>query len=182
MMNLTEKLNLINSYLGSVDTNKVKLAIQLLDTKASEYWKETTYGSWKNFCSKEISLSLSAIYVYTKTIEIAKSIKFTADDMENIVGHIGWGKFRIGVTKVDRENPLSVKNFIEKFKNLNLNEVVKFEDNASNLVEFSFKLPVDVADILTEKLLIRGMRLYNKNRANASAALVKLIKELPESF
>ena len=72
--------------------------------------------------------------------------------------------------------------FIKKFKHLNLNERVKYEDKESELVDFSFSLPKEAADALTAELLTHGMRITNKSRSNMSSAMVEIIKTLGQEF
>lgn len=177
-MNLKERLNSINKSLGTVGENKVDLAVMLLETKSSEYWPDTEYKNWKGFCSKEIALSHSSIYVYLNTAKLAQNNNFRITDMKYIVAAIGWERFRIGLAKLTESEPVNVVMFIKKFKNLNLNERVTYEENDSKLVNFSFSIPQEAADDLTAELLARGMRMTNKSRTNASAAMVKLIKDL----
>lgn len=180
-MELAERLNGINESLGTVGEGKVDLAIRLLETKTAVYWKDTYYGSWKSFCSTEIALSNSAIYVYLNTAKLAQRNKFRLPDMKHIVDAIGWERFRIGLTKIVETEPVNVVTFIKKFKNLNLNERVVYEDSESKLVNFNFSIPKSAADILTNELLIRGMKITNKSRVNMSSAMVRVVRDLIET-
>tara|TARA_R110000744_G_scaffold170264_2_gene288403 strand:- start:8645 stop:9184 length:540 start_codon:yes stop_codon:yes gene_type:complete len=177
-MNLSERLNKINNSLGTVGEGKVDLATMLLETKVSEHWPSTTYKSWKNFCSTEVALSHSAIYVYLNTAQLAKDNNFRITDMKYIVQAIGWSRLRIGLSKLVKSEPVNVITFIKMFKDLNLNQRVTYEDSDSSLVNFTFSIPQKYADTLTNELLVRGMRMTNKSRSNMSSAMVKLVKEL----
>lgn len=181
-MTLTERLNNINKSLGTVGENKVDLSTMLLETRASECWAETSYGSWKAFCSKEVALSYSAVYVYLRTAKLARDNNFRITDMKYIVDSIGWERFRIGLSKLDPSDQVNVITFIKKFKDLNLNERVTYgaDEEEKKMVTFSFHIPQSVAETLTDELVIRGMRITNKSRTNASAAMVKLVKDLTE--
>ena len=177
-MNLSERLISINKSLGTVGENKVDLATMLLETKASVYWNDSLYGSWRNFCDNEIALSQASIYVYLKTASLAKANSFRIPDMKHIVDAIGGERFRIGLTKIVESEPVNVVKFIKKFKHLNLNERVTYADGESALVNFTFSIPQEAADDLTNELLSRGMRMTNKSRTNASSAMVKMVKDL----
>ena len=179
-MNLSTRITSISNSLGTVGENKVDLALMLLETKSSEYWKETDYGSWKGFCEKEVALSHSSIYVYLKTAKLAKDTKFYVSDMKHVVAAIGWERFRVGLSKLGKGEVVNVVKFIKRFKDINLNERIIYEEHDSKLVHFSFSIPESVAEDLTNELVARGMRITNKSRTNASAALVKLVKEFVE--
>ena len=183
-MNLKQRLVNINKTLGTVSENKVDLAVILLETKASEYWKDTSYGGWQAFCSAEVALSYASVFVYVKTAELAKANKFRLADMKHIVAAIGWSRFRVGMTKIDPSQPVNVVKFIKLFKNLNLNERVTYGKNEEEkkMVDFKFSIPQATADLLTRELVIRGMRITNKSRTNASSAMTRLVNELVEPF
>ncbi len=177
-MKLLTRISNINGHLGSIDGCKVSLANELFDAKKNVYWQETSYGSWKVFCDKNVSLSQSAIYVYLKTAELARDNKFSPAEMKILVDSIGWERLKIGLTKVAKNETISWQTFISRYFDLNLNERVTYEDTESELVTFAFHIPQDAADTLTNALLARGMRIVNKSRSNLSSAMVKLIDDL----
>lgn len=179
-MNLTERTKNITTYLSSIDGCKVTLANELLATKISVTWRSTIYDTWKNYCDECVSLSQSSIYVYLKTAELAYSNAFTDVDMKIIVAAIGWERFKIGLTKIAKDETVNRNVFIERYKDINLNERVTYKGSDSELESFSFRLPQDAADTLTNALLARGMRLTNSSRSNLSSAMVKLIADLVE--
>ena len=175
-MNLLTATTNINTNLQNVDNSKAKLANALFDARKEVFWKETPYKYFKTFCEKEVALSHSAIFIYLKTAELSKKAKFSVQDMQLITVAIGWNRLRIGLTKLTTY--VTPAEFIELYKNLNLNDRVVYEDKNTRLVNFNFNIPKEYADILTEELLVRGMRISNKSRTNMSAAVVSLIKEL----
>ncbi len=181
-MKLPERITLIKDHLASISNNKVKLAFELLYTKRSEKWSTTTWMSWKNFCSMNVALSHAAIYVYLKTAELAQRNKFTELQSAYIVNTIGWERFRIGLTKIDATEIITTATFIERYKNLNLNERVVHEEGESELVNFSFNVPEETANKLNAILTTHGMRTTNKSRSEMSSALVKLVDYMEQEF
>jgi hypothetical protein len=179
-MNVQTRIENIKSSLENISNNKVFLAFELLATKRETNWKETQYVRWSTFCDMEVALSQASVYVYLKTAQLAENNKFGRKTSSHIVNTIGWDRFRIGLTKIDQAELITAAQFIERYKNLNLNERVTYEKDEGSLVNFNFNIPADVADMLTNELVARGMRITNKSRSNSSAALVKLIKELQE--
>lgn len=177
-MNLTEKLDMIKEYLRTISNDKVALAITLLNTKRTTNWKETPYLSFREFADKHIALSQASIYVYLKTAQLAEQNDFTNADSVNIVNAIGWERFKVGLTKIPDNEKLTVEQFIERYKNVNLNERVTYGKDETDLVDFKFLLPKNTAEILTNALLVRGMRITNKKRDNLSAAMAKLVNDL----
>ena len=175
-MNVITAVENINLFLGPMDMRKPRLAMALYHAKRGINWRDTTYGSWRGFCSAEIGLSHSSIYQYIKTAEIMLKYTYTLNDSLNIVKSIGWSRFRLGLTKID--DYVDIANFIDTYKYINLNERVKFEENDTELVNFSFSIPAHDAEVLTNELIVRGMRVHKHNRMNASAAMVTLVKEL----
>ena len=181
-MNLPERITLINDHLTGVSNNKVKLAFELFYTKNSEKWSSTSWMSWKEFCNMNVALSTSAVYAYTKTAELAKRNKFSEVNSTYIVNTIGWERFRLGLSKIDAAEIITAATFIERYKNLNLNERVTHEEGESDLVNFSFNVPADTADILNGILTTHGMRTTNKSRSEMSSAMIKLVKFMEQEF
>jgi len=181
-MNLPERITLIKDHLASISNNKVKLAFELLYTKRSEKWSSTTWLSWKNFCNMNVALSTAAVYVYTKTAELAQRNKFTEVQSTYIVNTIGWERFRLGLSKIDATEVITVATFIERYKNLNLNERIVHEEGESELVNFSFNVPEATADKLNAILTTHGMRTTNKSRSEMSSAMIKLVEYMEQEF
>ncbi len=179
-MDLKARLSSINESLDTTGKSKVDLALMLLDTKAAVNWKDTKYGTWKEFCNAEIALSQASIYVYLRTAKAALDNNFYKPDMKHVVASIGWQRFRIGLTKIDKSEPVNVIAFIKKFKDLNLNERVTYGDSEDDLVNFTFSLPQSVADDFTNELLAKGMRITNKSRTGMSSAMTKIINDLKD--
>jgi hypothetical protein len=175
-MKLPESINIIAHYLDRSDMIKPRLAVELWKTKNDYYWPETKYSTWRKFCSDEVALSQSSIYRYLNTVTLMNKFDYDLIQVLNIVKVIGWSRFQLGITKITAK--LTVNKFISTYKDLNLNERVKFEANYSKLVHFTFAIPEQDAETLTNELIIRGMRVHKHNRINASAAMVALIKEM----
>lgn len=181
-MKLSERLSKINKSLNTVGEGKVDLAIMLYEIKASEYWPETKYGSWKNFCNTEVALSQSAILVYLKTVKLAKNNNFRITDMKHITNVIGWERLRIGLSKTVQSEPVNVVMFIKKYKNLNLNERVTYAKGEGDLVNFSFNVPESTAVVFNAILTTHGMRTTNKTRSEMSTAMIKLVDYMEQEF
>lgn len=182
-MNIPTRIENIKTHLLHISKNKVGLAFELLKTKRSESWASTSWMSWKGFCSTNVALSMASVYVYTKTAEMVESNKFTETQANHIVQTIGWERFRLGLTKIGDDEIISGATFIGRYKNLNLNERITYDDSKdSGLVNFSFNLPADVADLLNAELVTYGMRTTNRSRSNMSAAMIKLVKEIECEF
>ncbi len=181
-MKLPERITLIKDYLATVSNSKASLAFQLLHTKRSEKWSSTTWLSWKNFCNMNVALSTSAVYAYVKTAELAERNKFTEVGSIYIVDTIGWERFRLGLSKIDVAETITVATFIERYKNLNLNERITHEEGESELVNFSFNVPAETADILNGLLTTHGMRTTNKSRSEMSSAMIKLVAYMEQEF
>lgn len=177
-MNLATRLININSKLEDISNNKVALAFDLLNTKRHTYWKDTPYDSWRAFCDTNIALSQASIYVYIKTADLAEKNKFTDSSSSLIVQTIGWERFRIGLTKIGSDEIITGAEFIKRYKYLNLNERVTYNESESSLVNFNFSVPKDIAEILTNELVSRGMRITNKSRTNMSSAMGKLVNDI----
>lgn len=166
----------INYQIIKIDRNKPALAAALYQVKNKFIWPETEFKSWRGFCNTKIELSYSTIYRYIKTAELFNKLNYSVIEVNYLVSSIGWSRFQLGLTYLD-EN-ITVADFIDRFRDLNLNERVVFGESESNLVQFSFALPEHTAEKLTDELLLRGMRLNNKTRCNASNAMVKLIRDI----
>jgi hypothetical protein len=181
-MKLPERITLIKTHLSTISNSKVKLAFELLNTKLSERWSTTSWLSWKNFCNMNVALSTSAVYVYTKTAELAKRNKFGEVNSTYIVDIIGWERFRLGLAKIDPTEIITADTFIQRYKNLNLNERITHEEGDSELVNFSFNVPKNTADKLNAMLTTHGMRTTNKSRAEMSTAMIKLVDYIEQEF
>ena len=181
-MNLPERITLIKNHLETISNSKVQLAFELLYTKRSEKWSSTTWMSWKNFCNMNVALSTASVYVYTKTAELAQRNKFSEVQSDMIVGVVGWERFRLGLSKIDATEIITSAIFIERYKDLNLNERITHEEGESELVNFSFNVPVDTADILNGILTTHGMRTTNKSRSEMSSAMIKLVAYMEQEF
>lgn len=178
-MNLCDTTKYLKISLGNVDSAKPELAKVLWNTKHNFCWKETKYGTWRKFCNLEVALSQTTIYKYLKTAELINKFNYSYLFVFHIVSSIGWARFQLGITKI--ESYLPVDKFIQKFKHLNLNEKVVFEESDSELIPFSFSLPAHSAELLTNELVVRGMRINKHNRTNASAAMIKLLRDIQKS-
>lgn len=179
-MYLPQRIENIKSHLDGVSRSKTKLAFALLNTKRSENWGSTTYISWKGFCNMNVALSTASVYVYVKTAEMAENNKFTPTASDYIVQTIGWERFRLGLTKIGESEVITAAKFIERYKHLNLNERITYEESESNLENFTFNVPSDTADKLNSLLTTYGMRTTNRSRTNMSSALIKLVESLKE--
>lgn len=177
-MNLPESTKKIAKYLKSSDKSKPNLALELWETKNSHRWKNTRYGSWRNYCDNNVALSQASIYKYMYTGKMINRFGYELSTINKIVTAIGWARFQLGITKINVH--LTAEKFIFSFKDLNLNERVEFEKDQSDLVNFTFSVPKADADILTDELVVRGMRIHKHNRINISAAMIKLIREISE--
>jgi len=175
-MNVSNAITHITKNLKAVDSKKTSLALELYEAKNSIKWKKTIYGNWVSFCNKEVNLAQSSIYSYLKTAQLIKKYSYSLEDANTVVDQIGWSRLQIGLTKLSSK--MTVLRFIEKFKHINLNERITYEKDSSELIDFSFKLTEDVALLLTNDLLTRGMRITNKSRTNASSAMASLVNEL----
>ncbi len=175
-MSVENHFTRISSYLSTIDLGKPRLAKALLNAKIDINWKETEYGSWRGFCNVKLNLSYSSIYRYVRIAQTAEKLGYTLNDMLNIVVGIGWSRFYLGL--MDCQEFLFIDEFIEKYKDLNLNKRVTYESKDSDLVPFSFNLPAETAARLTDELIVRGMRVSKKNRTNASSAMEKLMKDV----
>ena len=179
-MNLEERILLINERLSNVDNSRVTLAMELFNARRDVYWKDTKYKFFKTFCTEEVALSHSKVFVYLNVVKLSIANKFNVSDMSRIVDTIGWSRFRIGLSEIGADEIITVAQFLTRYKNLNLNSRVTYESGERKLVDFQFCLPKESAEILTNELIIRGMRVTNKSRINISSAMVKLVKELLE--
>ena len=177
-MHLIKRTKVIRQHLIQIENHKFDLAFMLYDTKLTTNWRSTQYGSWINYCNQEIPLAQSTIYKYLNTAKLAKEFNYCHSEVGTIVHAIGWARFQLGLTKLTRR--ILPKTFIKRFNDLNLNERVTYSESDSDLVNFSFQLPEDVATSLTGMLLARGMRINNKSRVNASHAMCKLVDEMDD--
>jgi len=175
-MSVENHITRISSHLGTIDLGKPRLAQALLKARNEVNWKETDYGSWRGFCNVKVKMSYSSIYRYVRVAEMAEKLDYTLDDMRHIVIVIGWSRFYLGL--MDCQKFLYVNEFIDKYKDLNLNKRVTYESKETDLVTFSFALPAEAAARLTDELIIRGMRVSKQNRTNASAAMEQLMKDV----
>lgn len=171
----------INKSLRESSSKKVQLALDLLYAKNSTDWKLSSYGSWRAFCAREVALSQASIYVYLNTARLAEDKKLSKTVMVNIVKLIGWDRFRIGLSKLDSDEKVVFSEFVERFKDLNLNQRVTYNEDQKDTVRFTFDLPKKVADSLTEELLLKGMRITNKSRSNMSSAMAKIVEDIEKS-
>lgn len=181
-MELKDRILLINTCLAKVDNSKVTLAMELFKARRDVYWKDTPYVYFGTFCKEEVALSSSSIFKYLSAMQLAERNKFSVEQMALIVNTIGWCRFAAGLTKIAAEEIISVAVFIDRYKAINLDKRVTYEESESKLVSFNFAIPQKAADDLTAALLTRGMRVTNKSRTNMSAAMVKLIKDLKIPF
>jgi len=181
-MNLPERITLIKRHLELVSNSKASLAFELLYTKRSEKWSSTTWLSWKEFCNMNVALSTSAVYAYTKAAELALRNKFNEVQSVYIVNTIGWERFRLGLAKIDAAEIINAATFIERYKDLNLNERVTHEEGDSELVNFSFNVPAKTAEVLEGILISHGMRITNKSRSEMSTAMIKLVEYMEHEF
>lgn len=168
----------IDRLMERIDLTKPRLAHFLLETKNGIYWRETEYLTWSGFCEKNVALSTSSIYKYLKTAELMNHYNYSMIECLDIIEDIGWARFQLGLTKLEKR--ISVKKFIKRFHDANLNERIVYQEHDTELVEFSFQIPDQYAQLLTNELIVRGMRVQNHNRTNASAAMVQLIKDVLE--
>jgi hypothetical protein len=168
-MNLVTARTELRTCFNRTDSSKVHLAVN---------WKKTPYKNWSNFCKAKVPLSESAIYGYLKTAELIIKYHYFINDCVLISKEIGWCRFQAGLTKITTH--ISPYEFISTFKDIDLNERVKFESETSDLVKFSFSIPKEHAEILTAELIANGMRETNRSRTNSSAAMVKIINKFVE--
>jgi hypothetical protein len=160
------------------DTCKLLLATAIYDCSVLVNWKNTPYKSYADFCKKEVSLSQASIYRYLKTAKLMVKYHYSLKQLRAIVEDIGWCRLQIGLSTIKKR--ITHLSFVARFKDINLNARVKFEDDPSDLVKFSFSIPKDHAEILTAELVANGMRETNKSRTNSSAAMVKIINKFAE--
>jgi hypothetical protein len=177
-MNALKAKNRLNTWVLKTDTCKLLLAVAIYDCSVLVDWKNTQYKSYADFCKKEVSLSQASIYRYLKTAKLLSKYDYTVNQARYIVNGIGWCRLQIGLTKITER--LDVFSFCNKFRDIDLNARVKFEDDPSELVKFSFSLPKEHAELLTAELISKGMRETNKSRTNSSAAMIKIIDQFVE--
>lgn len=154
-------LSNLKEYLHDISCYKLELADALHKGKTFINWYETDYTTFKRFCALEVALPQSTIYKYVKVISCSNKFNFFHSERFLIVKQIGWERFAIGILSL--KEPISVDMFIQKFKDLNLNEKPVPAEKESNLVDFSFSLDPETADILTAALVSRGMVINQNN-------------------
>jgi hypothetical protein len=177
-MSLLESTKKIAKFIKNSDQSKPELALELWNTRNNHKWKNSQYGSWRSYCDYNVAMSSTAIYQYLYTAKLIKKFTYSLSEVNTIVAAIGWSRFQLGISKITVY--LTVEEFVLAYKNINLNQRVTFEKDKSELVSFTFSMSKNDADILTDELIVRGMRLHKQNRINASAAMIKLIKEISE--
>lgn len=175
----TKKLKLLVSL---VDDKRVELAEYLHTVRNSECWKNTYYGSWKNYCIHHVNMSFSSINLYVRTIKLAKEHKYNSSSVNLIVSNIGWSRLVMGLTKLGEDEFITEEEFIARYKNLNLNERVTHKGEDSEMVNFNFNISKKHAEILEVALVAKGMRISNKSRTNMSSSMEKIVDELEEKF
>jgi len=169
----------IKDFLKTSEMTKPRLAVELANAKQRVDWRSTDYRFWSTFCREEVPLTLATIYNYVNTGLLIEKHGYPITQVMQIIDVIGWARFCAGIVLL--ESYIPVVEFIERFKDINLNQKVKMGETESDLVTFSFNIPAESAELLTNELIARGMRTTGCSRVNASAALCKLVKEVSEN-
>jgi len=181
-MELKQKTNKLKLLVSLADSRRTELAEYLYTVRGSESWKNTEYGSWKNYCIHNVSMSLSSIKLYVRTIKLAKEHDYGSSSVNLIVSAIGWSRLVLGLTKLGEDEFISEQEFINRYKDLNLNERVTHKGEDSELVNFNFNISKKHAEILEIALVAQGMRISDKSRTNMSSAMEKVVDGLEENF
>ncbi len=172
----TKANQLVQQALMGVDVAKPKLGHVLLTAQEEVDWSITNYGTWRAFCKACIGMPYTEVYKMISTMKKARKIKIHKQEALRIVESIGWTRFEMGVQR--ETEILTVMDFIEKYRYLNVDETPRRTKPEDDVKLFNFQLDRSTAEGLTALLLERGMRIGNSSRINASAAMAKLVADV----
>lgn len=156
---------------NNVHKSKLKLCKDLAWARNVVNWYYTDYKSFGKFCKAHISLASGTIYGYIRIAELVSTYGYTDAQCDKMIEALGWTRFKLGL--IDMNHKLSVKGFIEKYKNF----VTTAGDSVpkDGTCHYAFHLPKHQARKLDTVLKAYGMTIGESGRKGLSKAMIKLV-------
>lgn len=175
---ITEVITKLQSSVKRLDHSRIDVAYDLHWAKGVINWKDTDYGSWTLFCSKELNLNSSMVSRYITTINLLERFNYSKEEFKQMVDAIGWTRTILCLALLKRK--ISSKRFILKYREWSTANSIPTPPDPGGDRAYAYSLPADIADKLDSYLEHYGMSTYGKNRKGIREAMIRLIEiQLP---
>jgi hypothetical protein len=156
------------------------LAKKLYQVKRMYVWKHTSYGSWTNFCEKEVDLSPSYIWRLITSAGYVEKYSYTEEECTEILNAMSYPSFEFGLSSIKRR--ISIKSFIKIYRGQYANKGHAAASRDPNFVFYRFALPLELSKTFEAVLKNYGLVvLETGHRNHLQSSIQKFLENvLPE--
>ena len=174
-ISLKVRITQLNRLISSNNLDRLTIAYTLQDTNRNTHWRTTAWGSFQNFCKKEILMSYGSVSSYTTMVNKAERLGYTSVELGRFLQFIPWSSLMYLIAHATKKASLKQVKAMYALGHLMYYQKI----NRTGEETFRVGLPADYAQKFTGILLTCGMQMQGAKRINVRAAMMAFLDTQP---